>query len=53
MEYNKIVCSDCIVFMRDIDDNTIDLIVVDKDNKEICRKKISNPVFFITNFKFI
>lgn len=35
------------------DDHTIDLIVVDKDNKEICRKKIYNPVFFITNFKFI
>ena len=27
MEYNKIVCSDCIVFMHNIDDNTIDLTV--------------------------
>lgn len=35
------------------DDNIINLIVVDKNNTEICCKEISNLLFFIEHFEFI
>jgi len=56
LELNKVYCMDYLNFLKDIDDNSVDLIIIDPpynvlnlnwDNQEVNWKKLSNEFFRI------